>query len=150
MAMNMDAVLKIRAKIDGVRKVDQLGRAIGGVERRATALTSGIGGLVGGFGALSGALTALAAGGALKSVMDTFGAYQADILALERGLQNLGNNAPAYLEPLKQLASDLGEQTLFNEEDFNKGFALLTSFGNIGVQQYERCLLYTSPSPRDS
>jgi hypothetical protein len=138
MAMNMDAVLKIRAKVDGVRKVDQLGRAIGGVERRATALTSGIGGLVGGFGALSGALTALAAGGALKSVMDTFGAYQADILALERGLQNLGNNAPAYLEPLKQLASDLGEQTLFNEEDFNKGFALLTSFGNIGVQQYER------------
>jgi len=138
MAMNMDAVLKIRAKVDGLRNVDQLGRAIGGVERRATALTSGIGGLVGGFGALSGALTALAAGGALKSVMDTFGAYQADILALERGLQNLGNNAPAYLEPLKQLASDLGEQTLFNEEDFNKGFALLTSFGNIGVQQYER------------
>jgi hypothetical protein len=138
MAMNMDAVLKIRAKVDGLRKVDQLGRAIGGVERRATALTSGIGGLVGGFGALSGALTALAAGGALKSVMDTFGAYQADILALERGLQNLGNNAPAYLEPLKQLASDLGEQTLFNEEDFNKGFALLTSFGNIGVEQYGR------------
>ena len=138
MAMNMDAVLKIRAKVDGIRNVDQLGRAIGGVERRATALTSGIGGLVGGFGALSGALTALAAGGALKSVMDTFGAYQADILALERGLQNLGNNAPAYLEPLKQLASDLGEQTLFNEEDFNKGFALLTSFGNIGVEQYGR------------
>jgi len=138
MAMNMDAVLKIRAKVDGLARVDKLGRSLGGVEKRATALTSGIGGLVGGFGALSGALTALAAGGALKSVMDTFGAYQADILALERGLQNLGNNAPAYLEPLKQLASDLGEQTLFNEEDFNKGFALLTSFGNIGVEQYER------------
>ena len=138
MAMNMDAVLKIRAKVDGLARVDKLGRSLGGVEKRATALTSGIGGLVGGFGALSGALTALAAGGALKSVMDTFGAYQADILALERGLQNLGNNAPAYLEPLKQLASDLGEQTLFNEEDFNKGFALLTSFGDIGVEQYER------------
>jgi hypothetical protein len=138
MAMNMDAILRIRAKVDGVRNVDQLGRALGGVEKRATALTSGLGGLVGGFGALSGALTALAAGGALKGVMDTFSAYQADILTLERGLQNLGNNAPGYLEPLKQLASDLGEQTLFNEEDFNKGFALLTSFGNIGVQQYER------------
>jgi hypothetical protein len=107
-------------------------------------LQMSVGGLVGGFGALTGALTALAAGGALKGVMDTFGQYQADILALDRGLKNLGGTAPASLEPLKKLASDLGEQTLFNEEDFNKGFALLTSFGNIGVQQYERVAMAAS------
>ena len=144
MAMNMDAVLKIKAQVSGMAQVDKLGRSLGGIEKRADALTKGIGGLVGGFGALSGALTALAAGGALKSVMDTFGAYQADILALDRGLKNLGNNAPRSLEPLKQLASDLGEQTLFNEEDFNKGFSLLTSFGNIGVEQYGRVAMAAS------
>jgi hypothetical protein len=32
----------------------------------------------------------------------------------------------------------LGEATLFNEEDFRKGFGLLTSFGNIGTSNYQR------------
>lgn len=144
MAMNMDALLRIKAQVDGLPQLGKLGKSLSDIDRRAGALTSGIGGLVGGFGALSGALTALAAGGALKGVMDTFGAYQADILALEQGLKNLGRSAPSSLESLKQLASDLGEQTLFNEEDFNKGFGLLTSFGNIAVEQYGRVAMAAS------
>ena len=144
MAMNLDALLRINAKVIGLPQLGKLGNSLNAVNKRATALTSGVGGLVGGFGALSGALTALAAGGALKGVMDTFGAYQADILALEQGLKNLGGSASQSLEPLKQLASDLGEQTLFNEEDFNKGFGLLTSFGNIAVEQYGRVAMAAS------
>jgi hypothetical protein len=144
MAMNMDALLRINAKVIGLPQLGKLGNSLNAVNKRATALTSGVGGLVGGFGALSGALTALAAGGALKGVMDTFGEYQADILALEQGLKNLGGSAASSLEPLKQLASDLGEQTLFNEEDFNKGFGLLTSFGNIAVEQYGRVAMAAS------
>jgi hypothetical protein len=144
MAMNMDALLRINAKVIGLPQLGKLGNSLNDVNKRATALTSGVGGLVGGFGALSGALTALAAGGALKGVMDTFGEYQADILALEQGLKNLAGSASQSLEPLKQLASDLGEQTLFNEEDFNKGFGLLTSFGNIAVEQYGRVAMAAS------
>lgn len=134
----MSALLQIKANVTGGAAVDKLGKSLGGVQNRAASLSKGLGGLATSAGAVTGALTAIAAGGALKGVMDTFGDYQADILALEKGLQNLGGNAPQHLEPLKQLASDLGEQTLFNEEDFNKGFGLLTSFGNIGVDQYER------------
>lgn len=144
MAMNLDALLRIKAQVAGMPQLDKLGKSLGNIDRRASALTSGIGGLVGGFGALSGALTAIAAGGALKGVMDTFSQYQADILGLEQGLKNLGGGAAQSLEPLKQLASDLGEQTLFNEEDFNKGFALLTSFGNIAVEQYGRVAMAAS------
>jgi hypothetical protein len=134
----MSALLQIKAAVAGGAAIDKLGKSLGGVQNRAASLSKGLGGLATSAGAVTGALTAIAAGGALKGVMDTFGGYQSDILALERGLQNLGGNAPQHLEPLKQLASDLGEQTLFNEEDFNKGFGLLTSFGNIGVDQYER------------
>jgi hypothetical protein len=134
----MSALLQIKANVSGAASIDKLGKSLGGVQNRAASLSKGLGGLATSAGAVTGALTAIAAGGALKGVMDTFGGYQADILALEKGLQNLGGNAPQHLEPLKQLASDLGEQTLFNEEDFNKGFGLLTSFGNIGVDQYER------------
>lgn len=134
----MSALLQIKANVSGAASIDKLGKSLGGVQSRASSLSKGLGGLATSAGAVTSALTAIAAGGALKGVMDTFGGYQADIMALERGLQNLGGNAPQHLEPLKQLASDLGEQTLFNEEDFNKGFGLLTSFGNIGVDQYER------------
>jgi hypothetical protein len=144
MAMNLDALLRIKAQVDGLPQIARLGKSLGNLDRRADALTSGLGGLVGGFGALTGALTAIAAGGALKGVMDTFSQYQADILGLEQGLKNLGGSASQNLEPLKQLASDLGEQTLFNEEDFNKGFALLTSFGNIAVEQYGRVAMAAS------
>ena len=31
----------------------------------------------------------------------------------------------------------LGKDTLFNEDDFRRGFGLLTSFGNIGVKSYD-------------
>jgi len=138
MALNLDALLRIKADVQGENNIRKLGNSLQGVTGQAKNLQAAVGGLAGGFGVLTGALTALAAGGALKGVADAFAGYQADILALEKGLRNLGNGAPASLEPLKKLASDLGEQTLFNEEDFNKGFALLTSFGNIGVKQYER------------
>jgi len=38
---------------------------------------------------------------------------------------------------LKASADELGKATLFNEEDFTKGFKLLTSFKTIGVSSYE-------------
>ena len=140
----MEALLKIRADVTGTAAVDKLGKSIGGVEKSAGSLSKGLGGLATSAGSVVSALAAVAAGGALKGVMDTFGSYEADILTLERGLKNLGGNAPQYLEPLKKIASDLGEQTLFNEEDFNKGFGLLTSFGNIGVEQYNRVAMAAS------
>jgi hypothetical protein len=137
----MSALLQIKAAVTGAASLDKLGNRLGGVQAKAASLSKSLGGLATSAGAVTGALTAIAAGGALKSVMDTYANYQADIAKLEKGLQLLGGNAPKHLERLKKLASDLGEQTLFNEEDFNKGFGLFTSFGNIAVEQYERVAL---------
>jgi len=138
MALNMQALLKIRADVQGEGAVQSLATKLGGLNRTAGTVRQGFGSLGNAAVGLGSALSGLAVGGALKGVMATFGEYQADIKVLENGLKNLGGNAPQYLEPLKKIASDLGELTLFNESDFNKGFGLLTSFGNIGVSSYER------------
>jgi hypothetical protein len=78
----------------------------------------------------------MGAGAALKGAVNTFSSFQTETKLLENGLKNLG--APSSeLERLQTIASNLGEETLFNEEDFRKGFGLLTSFQEIGVGSYE-------------
>ena len=42
------------------------------------------------------------------------------------------------LNELQEAANKLGNQTLFNQEEFTRGFNLLTSFRNIGVDSYSR------------
>lgn len=62
---------------------------------------------------------------------------QKDTAALENGLKGLTTNGAAALADLKRSADELGKATLFDEEDFTKGFKLLTSFRTIGVSSYE-------------
>ncbi len=67
----------------------------------------------------------------------TFSARERDITILRQGLENLGAGTLA-LNELQEAADRLGNQTLFNQEEFTRGFNLLTSFRNIGVDAYER------------
>jgi len=74
---------------------------------------------------------------ALNGSIGTFLARERDIAILEQGLKNLGAGSFALSE-LQQVADKFGKTTLFNQEDFTRGFNLLTSFRNIGVDSYER------------
>jgi len=67
----------------------------------------------------------------------TFLARERDIAILEQGISNLGAGA-ASLKELQKVADELGKTTLFNQEEFTRGFNLLTSFRNIGVDSYSR------------
>ncbi len=73
----------------------------------------------------------------LNGSIGTFLARERDIAILEQGLKNLGAGSFALSE-LQQVADKFGKTTLFNQEDFTRGFNLLTSFRNIGVDSYSR------------
>ena len=59
MAMNMDALLRIRADVDGQNKIVALNRGLNTVERNAKSLTGAMRGLTGASAGLSGALGTL-------------------------------------------------------------------------------------------
>jgi len=132
----MEALLKIMADVTGQQAVDKLGTSLNGVNTKAGKLSEGLGGMAGAARAATAALVAMGAGTVLRGAIDTFSSFETETKLLENGLKKLG--APSSeLERLQTIASDLGEETLFNEEDFRKGFGLLTSFQEIGVGSYE-------------
>jgi Flp pilus assembly pilin Flp len=137
MALDMTTALTIRAKVDGLGQVQGLGKALGNTEKQANGLAGAFGRLKGAATSMAGVLGAAGLGSILKQSVDTFAKFQAETKLLENGLKNLGAQS-GELERLQKVASNLGEATLFNEEDFRKGFGLLTSFGNIGTSNYER------------
>jgi hypothetical protein len=73
----------------------------------------------------------------VSNAIATFSARERDITILRQGLENLGAGTIA-LNELQEAADRLGNQTLFNQEEFTRGFNLLTSFRNIGVDSYSR------------
>ena len=73
----------------------------------------------------------------LSRSLRVLGERQADAAALENGLRKVGGTR-SDLRQLQQVADQLGKQTLFNQEDFDRGFALLTSFQSIAIGSYER------------
>ena len=86
---------------------------------------------MGPFIAISAAVTTLGKG------LAVFAQRESDIAALSKGLSRLSGGTRA-LERLNKAADDLGNQTLFSEDDFRQGFVLLTSFKKIGVDAYDR------------
>ena len=137
MALDMTTALTIRAKVDGLQQVQGLGKALGTTEKQANGLAGAFGRLKGAATSMVGVLGAAGLGALLKQSVDTFAKFETETKLLENGLKNVGARS-GELERLQKVASDLGEATLFNEEDFRKGFGLLTSFGNIGTSNYER------------
>ena len=82
-------------------------------------------------------ITVGAAIATVGNAIGTFTARERDIAILTQGLKNLGEGTVA-LNELQKAADKLGNQTLFNQEEFTRGFNLLTSFRNIGVDSYTR------------
>ena len=73
----------------------------------------------------------------LNSGLRVFSDRQRDVAILRQGLQNLDEGVDV-LNRLQKAASKLGNETLFDQEEFTRGFNLLTSFRKIGVDSYER------------
>ncbi len=68
---SMEALLKIRADVQGEGKVASLGKALGGLNSTAAKVSGGLKGMLSGFGGLTGALGSLAgvaAGGGLVAI----------------------------------------------------------------------------------
>ena len=82
-------------------------------------------------------LTVGAAFATVGNAIGTFTARERDVAILTQGLKNLGEGTAA-LDELQKAADRLGNQTLFNQEEFTRGFNLLTSFRKIGVDSYSR------------
>ena len=145
--------LRVEAKnaISSLNKTSQatksLSRNANGATTSLTAASTAAKGLGASLAAsLAPLITVGAAVATVSNAIRTFSDRERDVTILRQGLENLGAGTIA-LNELQEAANRLGNQTLFNQEEFTRGFNLLTSFRKIGVDTY--CLLYTSPSPRD-
>ncbi len=119
------ATRKVNTATDQTRR--KTATATANVQKFGIAFRSVLGPIV----AITGAMTLL------NRSLNVFAERQADANLLASGLKKIGA-ATGDLQKLQAIASDLGEQTLFNQEDFTKGFALLTSFRAIGQDSFER------------
>ena len=116
----------------------QLDASVKGVGRSTASATANIQRFGIAFRSVLGPIVAITGAVNLASrSLRVLGERQADAAALQNGLQKVGATS-GELERLIGVADKLGKATLFNEEDFTKGFALLTSFQSIGVTSYER------------
>ena len=116
------------AAANGIRQTGRAAAtATGNVQRFGIAFRSTVAPIVAAYGAIN----------FFNRSLSVMADRERDVAVLANGLRQVGASA-GQLERLQRIASRLGEQTLFNQEDFTQGFALLTSFRNIGVSSYER------------
>jgi hypothetical protein len=138
----------VRLTVDARNAIQQLQRAntatrnldtsVKGVSRSTATATANVQRFGIAFRSVIGPIVAITGAVNLASrSLKVLGERQADAAALENGLQKVGATS-GELERLVGVADRLGKATLFNEEDFTKGFALLTSFQSIGITSYER------------
>ena len=73
----------------------------------------------------------------LSSGLRAFSDRERDVAILRQGLENL-NAGTNVLKELQEAADRFGKTTLFDQEEFTRGFNLLTSFRKIGVDSYEQ------------
>tara|TARA_Y100000004_G_scaffold138847_1_gene157541 strand:+ start:2612 stop:4627 length:2016 start_codon:yes stop_codon:yes gene_type:complete len=134
--------VEARNAISSLNKTSQatrtLSRNANGASRSLAATSTAARGLGSALAtSLGPLLTVGAAVATVSNAIGTFTARERDVAILTQGLQNLGAGT-AQLNELQEAADRLGNQTLFNQEEFTRGFNLLTSFRNIGVDSYSR------------
>jgi hypothetical protein len=120
------------------RASEKLNNTLGKTEKRAATATGNIQRMGVSFRTTAASIVAITGAVTFFSrSLNVLGERQADAAALANGLQKLGKGE-AELKRLQKAADELGKATLFNQEDFDAGFALLTSFTSIGVNSFER------------
>ena len=134
--------VEARNAISSLNKTSQATKTLSNSAKGATASLTTASAAAKGLGAslaasLGPLITLGAAFATVGNAIGTFTARERDIAILTQGLKNLGEGTVA-LNELQVAANKLGNQTLFNQEEFTRGFNLLTSFRNIGVDSYTR------------
>ena len=134
--------VEARNAISSLNKTSQATKSLSRNANGATKSLAATSAAAKGLGAsLAASLGPLITGGAAVSTVGnairTFQDRERDVTILRQGLENLGAGT-MVLNELQEAADKLGNQTLFNQEEFTRGFNLLTSFRNIGVDSYER------------
>ena len=115
----------------------------GGIANRSAASVGKLGKSFKGLAATSlkilGPLVAVTAAiGTVSKSFKVMGERERDIKVLRNGLVGMVTDADMAARVLEKSADRLGNQTLFSEDQFNKGFKLLTSFKSIAVSSYDR------------
>ena len=139
---NVELRVDARNAVQALKKTNdaskKLNDTLGTTERRTATATGNIQRMGVSFRTTLGSVVALTGAVTFFSrSLNVLGERQADAAALANGLRKLGGGA-ADLERLQKAADELGKATLFDQEDFDRGFALLTSFQTIGVESYTR------------
>ena len=117
---------------------NKLSLAAKGATGSLTAASSAATGLGASLAATLGPLIAVGSAVTLLGrSLSVFSDRERDAAILLQGLQNLGQGTHT-LNELIESADRLGNATLFSQDEFTRGFALLTSFRKIGVDAYER------------
>ena len=130
------AVVPVRLRVDGRDAVNalqqtnrasqQLNNTLGKTEKRAATATGNIQRMGVSFRTTAASIVAITGAVTfLSRSLNVLGEREADAAALSNGLQKLGKGE-AELKRLQKAADELGKATLFNQEDFDAGFALLT------------------------
>ena len=139
---NVELRVDARGAVQALKKTDEaskkLNNTLDKTEKRAATATGNIQRMGVSFRTTLGSVVALTGAVTFFSrSLDVLGRRQADAAALANGLKKLGKGE-AELKRLQAAADELGKATLFDQEDFDRGFALLTSFQTIGVNSYTR------------
>ena len=127
----------IQARVDGLASVKNLESGLTSLGNKADTVGGKFQKFNGLLKGLGGAIAAAGIGRILGNASEVAAGFETETRLLEQGLRNVGAGT-GELERLQGVADKLGKATLFNEEDFRQGFGLLTSFGNIGTENYEK------------
>jgi len=127
--------ITINAKVKGQQNIKRLGNSMQGVQGSAKNLAMSLKGLVGPLAALGSAAAIFKT---FQTSFQVVAEREADFATLANGLKRVSTDAPKAAKALRGIADELGFETLFDEKAFQKGFALLTSFKNIGIDSYSR------------
>ena len=127
--------LTIHANVKGQQNIKRLGNSMQGVQGKAKNLAMSFKGLVAPLVAMGSAVAVFRT---LSTSFSVLAEREADFATLANGLTRVSTDAPKAAKALRAMADELGFETLFDEKAFQKGFALLTSFKNIGLDSYGR------------
>ena len=136
--LRVDARDAVNALQQTNRASEKLNNTLGKTEKRAATATGNIQRMGVSFRTTAASIVAITGAVTfLSRSLNVLGQREADAAALANGLEKLGKGE-AELRRLQKAADELGKTTLFDQEDFDAGFALLTSFTSIGVDSFER------------
>ena len=136
--LTVDARSAVSSLNNTTLATNKLSAAAKGTSASLAGTSAAAKGLAASLAATMGPIIALgAAFTTLNSGLRVFSDRQRDVAVLTQGLQNLDEGVDV-LNRLQKAASKLGDETLFDQEEFTRGFNLLTSFRKIGVDSYER------------